>query len=174
MIPSFRLFGSRVGRIPPTCKAAGKFFRSGSTLLCSQRRSPLHINAVTNFSSRSAAQFLQSVAPPLDDSRHKGQGGRVGVLGGSVDFAGAPFYTVRRLLLAPLLAWLLRSGFFLCCCVWAGGCCCSETNLLTVHPRVTTSSSPSRPSAPSALEPSFCSCLLQRKPQGQSKRTHRR
>ena len=41
-----------------------------------------------------AGQVLQSLAPPLDDTRHKGQNGRIGVLGGSIDYTGAPFYTV--------------------------------------------------------------------------------
>lgn len=39
-----------------------------------------------------ADRFLRLVAPPLDGSGHKGQAGRIGVLGGSVDFAGAPYY----------------------------------------------------------------------------------
>jgi len=37
-------------------------------------------------------QFLQRVAPPLDGTAHKGQAGRVGVLGGSKDYTGAPYY----------------------------------------------------------------------------------
>ncbi|CAE8588846.1 unnamed protein product, partial [Polarella glacialis] len=36
--------------------------------------------------------FLAYVAPKLDGRSHKGQCGRIGVLGGSVDYAGAPFY----------------------------------------------------------------------------------
>jgi len=43
---------------------------------------------------KAASKCLQHIAPPLDGSRHKGQGGRVGILGGSVDYAGAPFYSV--------------------------------------------------------------------------------
>ena len=38
---------------------------------------------------------LAALAPPLDGRAHKGQAGRVGVLGGSVDYSGAPFY-VRK------------------------------------------------------------------------------
>ena len=37
--------------------------------------------------------FLQHVAPPLDGTAHKGQAGRVGVLGGSKDYTGAPYYS---------------------------------------------------------------------------------
>eukprot|EP00443_Scrippsiella_acuminata_P132326 CAMPEP_0115591262 /NCGR_PEP_ID=MMETSP0272-20121206/10186_1 /TAXON_ID=71861 /ORGANISM="Scrippsiella trochoidea, Strain CCMP3099" /LENGTH=314 /DNA_ID=CAMNT_0003026477 /DNA_START=15 /DNA_END=956 /DNA_ORIENTATION=- len=39
-----------------------------------------------------ARRFLAEVAPPLDGSSHKGQGGRIGILGGSADYTGAPFY----------------------------------------------------------------------------------
>lgn len=42
--------------------------------------------------SRAASSFLRLVAPSLDGRGHKGQAGRIGVLGGSVDFAGAPYY----------------------------------------------------------------------------------
>jgi ATP-dependent NAD(P)H-hydrate dehydratase len=41
---------------------------------------------------RSPGDFLLGTAPPLDGTAHKGQAGRIGVLGGSVDYAGAPFY----------------------------------------------------------------------------------
>lgn len=36
--------------------------------------------------------FLLDIAPPLDGRSYKGQSGRIGLLGGSVDFAGAPYY----------------------------------------------------------------------------------
>jgi len=42
--------------------------------------------------SGAAGAFLRLVAPALDGRGHKGQAGRIGVLGGSVDFAGAPYY----------------------------------------------------------------------------------
>ena len=38
-------------------------------------------------------QFLLHVAPNLDGTAHKGQAGRVGVLGGSKDYTGAPYYS---------------------------------------------------------------------------------
>jgi hypothetical protein len=41
---------------------------------------------------RSVGDCLLYLAPPLDGRGHKGGAGRVGVLGGSVDYAGAPFY----------------------------------------------------------------------------------
>mmetsp|Transcript_31582 Transcript_31582/g.73624 ORF Transcript_31582/g.73624 Transcript_31582/m.73624 type:complete len:477 (+) Transcript_31582:97-1527(+) len=40
----------------------------------------------------SMRDVLLDLAPWLDGRAHKGQAGRVGVLGGSVDFTGAPFY----------------------------------------------------------------------------------
>ena len=43
--------------------------------------------------SKEAAQFLSRVAPRLDNELgHKGQGGRVAILGGSKDYTGAPYY----------------------------------------------------------------------------------
>ena len=39
-----------------------------------------------------ASTFLRTCAPPLDGSGHKGSGGRVGILGGSKDYTGAPYY----------------------------------------------------------------------------------
>lgn len=40
----------------------------------------------------SAEQFLRETAPPLDGLSYKGQGGRVGIFGGSGDYTGAPYY----------------------------------------------------------------------------------
>ena len=44
--------------------------------------------------ARATTQFLKQVVPPLDGTGHKGQGGRIGVLGGSIDYTGAPYYSV--------------------------------------------------------------------------------
>ncbi|KAL0060883.1 hypothetical protein AAF712_012347 [Marasmius tenuissimus] len=35
---------------------------------------------------------IKQLIPPLDGSLHKGQSGRVGVLGGALDYTGAPFF----------------------------------------------------------------------------------
>eukprot|EP00039_Didymoeca_costata_P005339 m.80656 g.80656 ORF g.80656 m.80656 type:complete len:306 (-) comp12774_c0_seq2:1083-2000(-) len=43
--------------------------------------------------SARASKFLRQVAPKLDGFAHKGQGGRIGVLGGSKDYTGAPYYS---------------------------------------------------------------------------------
>ncbi|RKP12636.1 Ribokinase-like protein [Piptocephalis cylindrospora] len=40
----------------------------------------------------SVSKVLQLI-PPLSPTLHKGQAGRVGVLGGSVDYSGAPYYS---------------------------------------------------------------------------------
>lgn len=37
-------------------------------------------------------KYLGKLVPPLTDSLHKGQMGRIGIIGGSVDFTGAPYY----------------------------------------------------------------------------------
>lgn len=38
-------------------------------------------------------KFLRAVAPKLDGKSHKGQAGRVGVIGGSENYTGAPYYS---------------------------------------------------------------------------------
>eukprot|EP00040_Diaphanoeca_grandis_P026395 m.147750 g.147750 ORF g.147750 m.147750 type:complete len:593 (+) comp30558_c0_seq1:116-1894(+) len=42
--------------------------------------------------------LLRYIAPALDGRSHKGQAGRIGVLGGSIDFTGAPYYTAMAAL----------------------------------------------------------------------------
>eukprot|EP00754_Rhynchopus_humris_P006312 Rhum_TRINITY_DN13067_c0_g2::Rhum_TRINITY_DN13067_c0_g2_i1::g.56667::m.56667/K17757/CARKD; ATP-dependent NAD(P)H-hydrate dehydratase len=42
--------------------------------------------------TRRARTVLRLIAPPLDGTRHKGQGGRLGVLGGSGVYTGAPYF----------------------------------------------------------------------------------
>lgn len=41
----------------------------------------------------SAEAFLRTILPDMGGGKHKGQGGRIGVLGGSVDYAGAPYFS---------------------------------------------------------------------------------
>jgi len=39
-----------------------------------------------------AIRIFKSIAPPLDFKSHKGQGGRIAIVGGSKDYTGAPYY----------------------------------------------------------------------------------
>ena len=48
---------------------------------------------------RGARSFLSLVAPPLDGLSKKGDAGRVGVLGGSKDYTGAPYYAGKSAVL---------------------------------------------------------------------------
>ncbi|KAL0580579.1 hypothetical protein V5O48_001404 [Marasmius crinis-equi] len=41
---------------------------------------------------RKILEQIKQLIPPLDGSLHKGQSGRVGVLGGALDYTGAPFF----------------------------------------------------------------------------------
>ncbi|EGO22446.1 hypothetical protein SERLADRAFT_473270 [Serpula lacrymans var. lacrymans S7.9] len=41
---------------------------------------------------RAVLDQLKQIIPPLNGSLHKGQSGRVGVLGGALDYTGAPFF----------------------------------------------------------------------------------
>jgi ATP-dependent NAD(P)H-hydrate dehydratase len=43
-------------------------------------------------SSTSSWSQLSLLIPPLSPSAHKGQAGRIGVVGGSADYTGAPFF----------------------------------------------------------------------------------
>jgi ATP-dependent NAD(P)H-hydrate dehydratase len=54
---------------------------------------PQSTNADGGVTTASVAQFLRAVAPRLDGKSHKGQAGRVGVVGGSGDYTGAPYFT---------------------------------------------------------------------------------
>ena len=48
---------------------------------------------VTRSISWDAVQYMMSIVPPLTDNRsHKGQHGRVVVIGGSARYTGAPYY----------------------------------------------------------------------------------
>ncbi|CAE7881440.1 unnamed protein product, partial [Symbiodinium necroappetens] len=52
----------------------------------------LSFEATALASSPSFEDYLLDIAPHLDGHSYKGQSGRIGVLGGSPDFAGAPYY----------------------------------------------------------------------------------
>ncbi|KIY71897.1 YjeF domain-containing protein [Cylindrobasidium torrendii FP15055 ss-10] len=41
---------------------------------------------------RGIVEEIKRIIPPLDGTLHKGQSGRVGVLGGALDYTGAPFF----------------------------------------------------------------------------------
>lgn len=45
-----------------------------------------------------AKEVVKQIIPPLTFSTHKGQGGRVGVLGGCRDYTGAPYYAAMSAL----------------------------------------------------------------------------
>jgi len=47
---------------------------------------------------RQVGDVLAAVAPTLDGESYKGQGGRIGVLGGSIDYTGAPYYAAASAL----------------------------------------------------------------------------
>jgi len=45
--------------------------------------------------SASAKKLFAALVPPLTEGAHKGQMGRVGIIGGSADFTGAPYYAAE-------------------------------------------------------------------------------
>ncbi|KAF8202301.1 H-hydrate dehydratase [Pholiota molesta] len=48
--------------------------------------------------SRTIMEQVKKLIPPLDGTLHKGQSGRVGVLGGALDYTGAPFFAAMSAL----------------------------------------------------------------------------
>ena len=48
---------------------------------------------------RTIAEASRRVVPALSSSAHKGQMGRIGVLGGSLEYTGAPYYAAKAALL---------------------------------------------------------------------------
>lgn len=39
-----------------------------------------------------AIESAKSCIPPLDNKNHKGQAGRIGIVGGSLEYTGAPYF----------------------------------------------------------------------------------
>jgi len=50
---------------------------------------------VIQVSSATARKLFNVLVPPLTEAAHKGQMGRVGIIGGSADFTGAPYYAAE-------------------------------------------------------------------------------
>jgi len=79
-------------------------------------RPALHLNnrsmslQVFKFAWPDVAALTLHVVPPLDASNHKGTMGRVGVVGGSKDYCGAPYYAaVSALKFGADLSWVYCS-----------------------------------------------------------------
>eukprot|EP01032_Pedospumella_encystans_P016507 gene16507-18834_t len=65
---------------------------------------------VLKFAWPDVAALTLNVVPPLDASSHKGTMGRVGVVGGSKDYCGAPYYAaVSALKFGADLSWVYCS-----------------------------------------------------------------
>ncbi|XP_063824248.1 ATP-dependent (S)-NAD(P)H-hydrate dehydratase [Ostrinia nubilalis] len=52
----------------------------------------LQIIQRTKMDQTCAIQSIKACIPPLDDSKHKGQAGRIGIVGGSLEYTGAPYF----------------------------------------------------------------------------------
>lgn len=54
--------------------------------------------------------LVRMVVPPLSEAGHKGTMGRIGVIGGSADYSGAPYYAaVSALKMGADLSWVYCS-----------------------------------------------------------------
>lgn len=79
-------------------------------------------------SEENLVQLAKSLVPSLSQNKHKGQDGRIGVVGGSLEFTGAPYYSGIS---------ALRTGADLVhifCCKAAGTPIKSYSPELMVHP----------------------------------------
>ncbi|KAJ4473451.1 Ribokinase-like protein [Lentinula edodes] len=85
---------------------------------------------------RTLLEQIKQIIPPLNGTLHKGQSGRVGVLGGALDYTGAPFFAAMS---------ALRFGADLShviCSPTAAGAIKSFSPDLIVHPILREDSSP--------------------------------
>jgi ATP-dependent NAD(P)H-hydrate dehydratase len=65
---------------------------------------------VLKFAWTDVAHLAQQVIPPLTASQHKGSMGRIGVIGGSIDYSGAPYYAaISALKMGADLSWVYCS-----------------------------------------------------------------
>jgi len=65
---------------------------------------------VLKFAWSEVASMTSSIVPPFDTNSHKGSMGRIGVIGGSQDYCGAPYYAaVSALKFGADLSWVYCS-----------------------------------------------------------------
>ncbi|KAH9930357.1 Ribokinase-like protein [Fomitopsis serialis] len=91
---------------------------------------------------------IRQIIPPLNGSLHKGQSGRVGVLGGALDYTGAPFFaSISALRIGADLSHVI-------CSPTAAGAIKSYSPDLIVHPILREDQSPAevKPALSSLLE----------------------
>ena len=71
-----------------TAAAPGKLAATLSTNISNLANKAL----ATSSTQHSLMQSVKRIIPPLTDAKHKGQSGRIGIVGGSRDYTGAPFF----------------------------------------------------------------------------------
>ncbi|XP_013628186.1 PREDICTED: ATP-dependent (S)-NAD(P)H-hydrate dehydratase-like isoform X2 [Brassica oleracea var. oleracea] len=62
------------------------------TLCASRTHLPKLIKAMSSTSEADAESVLRTVTPSLDPERHKGQAGKIAVIGGCREYTGAPYF----------------------------------------------------------------------------------
>ncbi|XP_034829800.1 ATP-dependent (S)-NAD(P)H-hydrate dehydratase [Maniola hyperantus] len=50
------------------------------------------LRQITEMDSANNIKLIKACIPPLDGTHHKGQAGRIGVVGGSLEYTGAPYF----------------------------------------------------------------------------------
>ncbi|KIK50461.1 hypothetical protein GYMLUDRAFT_182735 [Collybiopsis luxurians FD-317 M1] len=86
---------------------------------------------------RALFEQIKQIIPPLNGTLHKGQSGRVGVLGGALDYTGAPFFAAMS-----ALRWGVDLSHVICSPTAAGAIKSYSPDLI-VHPILREESSPS-------------------------------
>ncbi|XP_055532119.1 ATP-dependent (S)-NAD(P)H-hydrate dehydratase [Wyeomyia smithii] len=65
----------------------------GASRVQNHRGRWVSVHSMANSGSKSPIlEQARNIVPPLDTNRHKGQAGRIGVVGGSLEYTGAPYF----------------------------------------------------------------------------------
>lgn len=67
------------------------FFKDKSLFLTSNKKNIVNLRNMS-FEAKNLLERIRAVIPPLSNDWHKGQAGRIGIIGGSVEFTGAPYF----------------------------------------------------------------------------------
>jgi ATP-dependent NAD(P)H-hydrate dehydratase len=76
-----------------------RYFAMIATNIPPRPYSEVAVSRVQSLNGKTAAvKICKALVPPLDSSSYKGQMGRIGVIGGSPDYSGAPYYAAESAL----------------------------------------------------------------------------
>lgn len=77
---------------PTTSENACSFYSQAHQQQLKQTQSSTIIGMEIPIQTQKLLKLSRTVVPRLSDSKHKGQYGRIGVVGGSLEYTGAPYF----------------------------------------------------------------------------------